>query len=238
MKQIIDIHSHMLPAVDDGCPTKKEALRMLKMYEKQNVEAVICTPHYGPCAITGASVDDAYTWIKSTGSPVNLYLGNEILAGRNTIDDIRSGDARTLAGSDYSLIEFEQWSYYTPAKEILADCIIFACIGLNVIIAHPERYTTLQLQPEYYKKLVDTGAKLQINAYDVYENTDRSVTRATQYLLRKKLVSFIGSDAHGAERRSPRLSTGVQWIYDHCDEKYADAIVHDNAAEIIKKGEA
>jgi tyrosine-protein phosphatase YwqE len=79
---------------------------------------------------------------------------------------------------------------------------------------------------------------LQINAYDVYENSNPLTVKTTQYLLNNKLVSFIGSDAHGAKRRSPALSAGVKWIYDHCPEAYSDAIVHDNAAKIIKEGEA
>ena len=55
----------------------------------------------------------------------------------------------------------------------------------------------------------------------------------TQYLLRSKMVSFIGSDAHGISHRPPMVGNGIRWIYDHLPEDYADAIVHDNAAKII-----
>ena len=235
MKRIIDIHSHILPRVDDGCQSEYEAKKMLEMYEAQNVEAVICTPHYGVCALLDADVDGAYKWIKSVDTNVNLYLGNEILMDKDVFKSIRDKKARPLAGSGFYLIEFEDWSYCSTADEILIGCATMASIGYNVILAHPERYFSLQLHEEYYDRIAKF-AYLQINAYDICDTDDNLAKRACQYMLKRKLVTFIGSDAHGADRRPPKLTNGIQWIYDHCETEYADAIVHDNAAKIIREG--
>ena len=140
--------------------------------------------------------------------------------------------------SKWILIEFEEWLYSSDAEEILAGMQWLSKTEYKVILAHPERYLNLQLHPEFYKKIAKTGVKMQINAFDVVQNTNRLAVEATKFLLKNKLVSFIGSDAHGAKKRSPELATGVKWIYDNCPEDYADAIVHDNAMEIIKEGEA
>lgn len=237
MKKIIDIHSHMLPGVDDGCKTKEEARKMLKMYEDQNVETVICTPHFGPCGIPDADVNDAFRWLRSTSKNVNLYLGNEILISSTTLRDVRSGKAHRLNGSKWILIEFEEWGAYSAgADEILAAMQWIAKSEYNIILAHPERYKNLQLNHEIYRKIAKAGVKLQINAYDICQNTNRETVEAARFLLDNRLVSFIGSDAHGAEKRSPELAKGVEWIYEHCPEDYADVIVHDNAAKIIKDG--
>lgn len=235
MKKIIDIHSHILPNVDDGCETKEEAKEMLAQYEEQNVEAVICTPHFGPCAMPHAEVNKAYDWIRNINSPVSLYLGNEILMANSTIRDLYRGKARTLAGTNWVLLEFENWYYCTPGDTMLACCKAISELGYSPIVAHPERYESLQENPDMCKAIADC-AKLQVNAYDIYSNPKTQITRTSQSLLTNGLVSFIGSDAHGSKRRAPALSTGVQWIYDHCPTEYADAVVHDNAAKIIREG--
>jgi len=225
MKNIIDIHSHILPGVDDGCKTGAEAIAMLRMYEDQGTEAVICTPHYGPCGITGVDVNGIFNWLQSVGSSVKLFLGNEVHASYLP-------GSRTLAGSDHILIEFEEWLYHTGEEEMLR--LLANVHDYIPVLAHPERYKTIQNNPDFCRKLTKKGIKLQINAYDVVQN--KNCAKTTQYLLKNRMVSFIGSDAHGALRRAPELSVGVQWIYDNCPEEYADAIVHDNAEKLIKGG--
>jgi len=233
MKKIIDIHSHILPGVDDGCGSKEEALEMIKIYEEQNVEAVICTPHFGPCGITGADVEAAFNWLTSTGSNVKLYLGNEILFTLNTMFAVKFGLARRMNNSRYILVEFDDWLYHSSAGEIVAGLKILSKSKYEIILAHPERYTSLQNNLDYYDMITKLGVKLQVNAYDIVKNKNQQTVIASRYILNNKLASFIGSDAHGAERRRPELKDGVKWIYDHCPEDYADAVVHDNAKKII-----
>ena len=238
MKPVIDIHSHILPAVDDGCPNFLVAMQMISAYENQGVKAVICTPHFGPCGITGADVEGTFMALQRINTPIKFYLGNEILFTHHTVKDLRNCSARTLAGSRYVLIEFEEWEeYHASPEEIKNAMLLLTKTEFTPILAHPERYTAIQSKPELCKLLVDNGVQLQINAYDITENQKSVVRKLTQQLITDGLVSDIGSDAHGM-RRKPALQTGVQWIYDHCPEEYADAIVHDNAADIIKEGEA
>jgi protein-tyrosine phosphatase len=233
MKKIIDIHSHILPGCDDGCSGKNEALRMLRMYEEQNVEAVICTPHFGPCTITGSNVSDSFLWLKNRSQNVKVYLGNEI-----HVDYINEANPMPLAGSKHALFEFEDWSYHINEDEMFRGLVAMLKTGYKPILAHPERYRLLQKNHRYYEQITRLGVRLQVNAYDICENEKDDVRNAAQFIINNELASFIGSDAHGAERRSPALSAGVKWIYEHCRENYADAIVHDNAAKIIKEGEA
>ena len=108
MKQLIDIHSHILPGVEDiGCPTKREARAMLKVYESMNAEAVICTPHFGVHGVKGANVAASFGWIQEIKSPVKRYLGQQILLTRFTLQDARRGIAKTLADSDRRFVDYE-----------------------------------------------------------------------------------------------------------------------------------
>jgi len=233
MKPVIDIHSHILPYVDDGSRSADESKAMLSMYESQNTEALICTPHFGPCAVQGVNVQGVFDWFSSTSSSVKLYFGNEINYTDSTLSDVRQGRAKTLAGSNYILVEFETWSFQSDALMIYSNMKRLTASEYIPVLAHAERYESLQYQEHFYEKLTKSGVKLQINAYDIYETQNRGIKRTTQMLLKNKLVSFIGSDAHGISRRAPALQTGVRWVYDHCPQDYADAIVHDNAAKII-----
>ncbi len=235
MKPIIDIHSHILPGADDGCSNQEEALAMLRMYEEQGVEAVVCTPHFGICARKGADVEGAFEWLCSVESPVKRYLGNEILLTRYTLQDTRRGIARRMADSDRILIEFDE---YADPGDIVEGMRWAGDSEFRPILAHAERYSLLRKQPELWRRIVENGAAIQINAYSVCEDTNPKTVEAARYLLENQLVSFIGSDAHGEFNRPPRLTKGVQWIYEHCPEDYADAIVHDNAAELIAKNRA
>ena len=230
MKKIIDIHSHILPAVDDGCQDREEALAMLRMYEEQGAEAIVCTPHFGICARKGADVDGAFAWLSFLESPVKRYLGNEILLTRYTLQDTRRGIARRMAGSDRILIEFDETE---AAGRILDDVRWTADSEFVPILAHAERYRMLQGNPEIYRQIAALGAEIQINAYSICEEQREGTRAAARYLLEHRLVSYLGSDAHGAERRPPRLAAGVQWIYDRCPEDYADTVVHDNAARLL-----
>ena len=235
MKKIIDIHSHILPAVDDGCPSQQEALAMLKMYEAQDAEAVVCTPHFGDCGKKGADVEGAFAWLRSVESPVKLFLGNEILLTRDSLQDVRRGIARRIAGSDRILIEFEEWGYHFAGLDEIMDGLKFAADSEFIpILAHAERYNCLQNNPEMYYRIRKLGAEIQINAWSVCEEQKESTMAAVRFLLANQLAGYLGSDAHGEHHRPPKLAKGVKWIYDHCPEMYADAVVHDNAAKILK----
>ena len=236
MKPVIDIHSHILPRVDDGCPNREEALAMLRMYEEQGAEAVVCTPHFGPCARQGADTEGAFAWLSSAETSVKLYQGNEILLTRYTLQDTRRGIARPLAGSGRLLIEFDEWGEFTRtgAEEIVEGLRQLGDSEFIPVLAHAERYGCLQKAPDLFFRIAENGAELQINAYDVCENSSPETVKTTRFLLENRLAKYLGSDAHGAKRRPPRLAAGVAWIYANCPEEYADAVVHDNAAELLR----
>ena len=230
MKKVIDLHSHILPGVDDGCPDRKEALAMLKMYEEQGVEAVVCTPHFGICGKEGADVEGAFAWLCSVESPVKRYLGNEILLTRYSLEDTRRDIARRIGGSDRILIEFDELE---EADRIVEGVCWAAESEFVPVLAHAERYRNLQGKTELYRQIAENGAEIQINAWSICEEQRAGTLAAARFLLENRLVSYIGSDAHGEYNRPPRLAKGVKWIYEHCPADYADAVVHDNAAKLL-----
>ena len=232
MKQLIDIHSHILPGVEDvGCPTKKEARAMLKAYEALNAEAVICTPHFGIHGVKGANVAESYQWIQTINSPVKRYLGQQILLTRFTLQDARRGIAKTLADSDRLFVDYELGVCYSAAVDIIDGMRELAKSEYKPILVQPEKYPGLQQYPELCCEIVNAGAQLQVNLRNIFsDNPD--IRRTAQFLIDNRLAAFAGSNAHNAEELA-LMKDGIRWIYDHCPEKYADAIIHDHAAAII-----
>lgn len=231
MKQLIDIHSHILPGVEDvGCPTKKEARAMLKAYEALNAEAVICTPHFGIHGVKGANVAESYQWIQTINSPVKRYLGQQILLTRFTLQDARRGIAKTLADSDRLFVDYELGVCYSAAVDIIDGMKELAKSEYKPILVQPEKYPGLQQYPELCCEIVNAGAQLQVNLRNIFsDNPD--IRRTAQFLIDNRLAAFAGSNAHNTEELA-LVKDGIRWIYDHCPEKYADAIIHDHAAAI------
>ena len=234
MKQLIDIHSHILPGVEEvGCPTKEEALAMLKTYEAMNAEAVICTPHFGIHGVKGANVAESFQWIQSINSPVKLYLGQQILLTRFTLKDARRGIAKPLANSNRLFVDYELGVCYSAAVDIIDGMKELAKSEYQPILVQPEKYPGLQQYPEICREIVNAGAQLQVNLRNVFSENPE-VQRTAKYLLDNRLAAFVGSNAHNTEELA-LVKDGISWVYDHCPEDYADAIVHDNAYGIIKE---
>lgn len=224
VKPFIDIHSHILPGEDDGCPNKDEALAMLRMYEDQGAKAVICTPQLDKNSKTN-DINRMFEWLCSVESAVKLYMGKEVRLPYCSLRDLRQ-----LAGSDRILIELDE---HTEASEIKKIVCKVADSGYVPVLANAERYQYLRNDLDLYYEIMREGAEFQIDVNDLREDVDERILETTRYLLEKRLANYIGSDAHGEFYMPPWFVDGVKWIYDHCPEEYADAVVHDNAAKLI-----
>ena len=233
LKSIIDIHSHILPGVDDGASVLSEYLDMIDIYKAQNVEAVICTPHFGPCGYPEADIPGVFTQCSSQTDSFGLFLGNEVLYTDSTLTDLRNKSAKTLNGTDYILVEFDEWKTYHVEKTFLVESLLkLAQSEYKPVLAHAERYEAVQYDLDICQFLSEHGVLLQVNAYDLFEQKKESCRNAAQWLAKNRLITFIGSDCHGYHR-PPNLLSGVNWLYNNVPEEYADAVVHGNAKKLL-----
>ena len=123
-----------------------------------------------------------------------------------------------------------------PTEEML-HCIKQIIIQTNtkVILAHAERYKYLAMDHKAVKLLQFMGCLFQVNAYSLVETENHTVKIFANWLLKNKLVSFIGSDMHQTNHRPPKVKTGIDFIYQHCEKSYADAICFENAEQLRYK---
>ena len=235
MNEIVDLHMHVVPGIDDGSRSIEESLQMLKLAAEQGVTDVFCTSHNGYCQEDGERYLAAFLRLQDAVNQakinVQIHKGCEILCAGEYIDDIIYGldieAFSTLGNSKYVLAELYS---DTKPSEALAIIKKFTDNGYKPIIAHMERnYNITNLM---VRLLIQSGALIQVNVFSFVDEADDEIRERARELLRNKYVHFIGSDAHCIDHRPPKISGGIQYILDNVDEEYAAKILRENAKQL------
>lgn len=203
---MVDIHSHILPCVDDGSPSVEMSVRMLSRYAEQGVTDVFCTPHQNRVLARADRLRAAFAALKERAShlPVRLYLGAEIYYYGEMIRDLEAGRLLTMNGTRYVLVEFS--SGY-PAESVPDAVYELKAAGYVPVVAHIERY--FYLNREDFFAVKQNGGLIQINASSL---SDKREKRRAHFLLRHGLADFIASDCHDEVRRPPDFSAAVRAV--------------------------
>jgi protein-tyrosine phosphatase len=190
-----DIHSHLLPGIDDGAKTMEQSLTYIHRLQELGFSKLFCTPHI---------YSDVYPNSPETILPVLSTVKAKMMASGLTIEI--GAAAEYMAESDFIaapglltlpdnhiLIEM---SYLTETPNI--DQIIFdlQVKGYKVILAHPERYNFYHKRTERYQRIKDAGCFMQLNLLSVSGYYGKSVQAMAEYLLQQNLYDFAGTDLH------------------------------------------
>src|SRR5690554_977578 len=231
--KFIDIHTHIIPNVDDGARSFTESLRMLELMIEQGVTDVIATPHINSNATTATWEKQVsqYEILKEKAKElnINLYLGAEVKYRKYLITHY---DKHVIENTNYILMEFS-WSTYEDIFGILES---LQEKGFKPIIAHVERYSYLSLDD--YKKLKAKGILLQVNAASFLGSGREHWIENAKLLIKEKLVDFIATDAHNTETRVPNIKKAYQELKGKLSENYLNDIFYNNPSKIIKKVKA
>lgn len=200
-----DIHSHILPALDDGADNTDTALKMLKMAEMLGTEHIIATTHY----VSGSMENDAATIERKTrelreaaaeaGLSISIYPGVEVFLSPDIPELIDKEIIHTLNGSSFVLVELPM-----DIIPVYTDDVMFRMQlkGLTPIIAHPERNAAIRRNPGILESLCDRGILAQANSGSITGLYGREVRSAVLKLIRKGMIRFVASDAHSVGGRS------------------------------------
>lgn len=235
MTGICDMHSHILPGLDDGSKSMEETMQVLHEAVKQQIAYMIVTPHFYP----GKYVPSASQILESLAGVqeqciaqrlnITLYPGQECFYYSKLTHHLDIGNALTLANSRYVLIEFEPDSPFTYIVNGLRD---LQNHGYRPILAHFERYICLR-EEEKLKKLKEQGILLQMN-FDMLILKDGIFHRNPwRKLLKAGYVDFLGSDCHGMDFRPLHVKEACQWLEAHLDEQSRIQLLETNIQKII-----
>lgn len=237
MRGLTDIHNHILPTVDDGAKTIKEALEMLRLEVDDGVKNVIFTPHYRKGMFEASIKEIKWKFLKFSeivkreGIDIELYLGRECYANTGLVEKIQSHSIFRMNGTRYVLVEF---SYYDEFQKIRNCVYEMVSEGYHPILAHIERYACLCKHLEYVEELIRLGAYIQVNASAILGESGLFQKYFCKKLLQRHLVHFIASDAHNLQNRKPNLKECKMYVEKKIGVKYAREIFLENPQLILK----
>ena len=232
-----DLHSHLLYGIDDGCKNIEESIPLLKGLEKEGVTEIMLTPHYIENTNYNSNNFEKQTIFEELCQKVEeekinikLYLGNEVYITPNMIELIEQGEIKTLNNSKYLLFEIPLNNINQNTLEIVNNLVSH---GYSPILAHPERYRYFQEHPRAIEDYLRSGILLQINYTSLFGKYGIVAEKTAKLFLKKKWVSFIGSDIHhNLELNKKKLEKKLLRITR--DKNYTKDLLEDNFDKVIQ----
>lgn len=227
---MVDIHCHILPAIDDGPGHMDESVAMAHMAAADGITHIVATPHIKheliePSRIA-ALIKELNQRLGAQGVELTVLGGADVSA----VLDPSLLKSYTINGTDYILIEFPHTHLPSNAKHVVFG---FAAKGFRPIVTHPERNISVIKEPSLAQGLVDSGGLLQVTGGSLTGEFGAEAKKCAISLLKKGLVHFIASDAHSVSWRPPVLSFALEAAASLVGLDNARVLVHDNPGKII-----
>lgn len=231
-----DLHSHILPGVDDGPSSMEETKEMLRIALEEGIHTIIATPHYE--SAKGQNTEEIQKIIeqvlieaKTISPDFTIYPGNELYYSDSVIEDLKAKKAFTLAGTNYVLVEFSVRESYDSIFKGLRNLV---SAGYFPILAHVERYQCLHKQEERIYDLIDLGAYIQMNCDSLEMGFFHMESKYHRSLLTKGLVHFLSSDCHDTKYRKPLLGSIAKNLRKKVEHKKLDEILIENPKTLLE----
>lgn len=222
----VELHCHLLPAIDDGPPDEEHSLALAEALLADGTDLVAVTPHrtrrlMTPVAELRARVDELRALLAHAGLPLTVLSGSEVAVDALIDMDPAEVQALRLGETGPLLVELPlrpaagdpSW----PVRELLAG-------GTPVLLAHPERCPMLRDDLDRLVELRELGARSQTNAGSLLGEFGPITQLAAAQMLDAGLVDVIASDSHHHSLRPPRMREIRQWLAEHRPSVDADAL--------------
>lgn len=232
---IIDIHAHILPGVDDGAADWEEARWMLQCAYEQGIRTVIATPHYSHRQEVGKLRELAgrlETEAKKIAPDYHIYMGQEILYFDSMVERLQEGQALTLAGSRYVLVEFMP---EVPYQKLYQAIRKIRMSGYRPVIAHVERYGALREEGRL-EELAEAGCRMQMNYRSLQGGIFDKNARWCRKQVQEGRIDVLGTDAHHRDYRTPEIKKSLEWLEAYTDGETLAAMTRGNARRILEAG--
>ncbi|ULL19408.1 tyrosine protein phosphatase [Paenibacillus sp. H1-7] len=212
---MIDIHSHILPGVDDGAEDMEETVLMAQAAVEEGIHTLIATPHHAngkydnPMEKVERSVREVNRVLEQQNIPLTILPGQEIRLYSDLPEDLHQQVARTLHSSRYILIEFPSREIPKQTDELFHELRV---MGLVPVIAHPERNMEIAQDPMKLQRIIQQGALSQVTTHSLNGLFGKSIQKLSLDMCKQHLVHFVSSDAHNMSHRAFGLRQAYAFI--------------------------
>lgn len=237
--KFIDLHAHMLPGLDDGAQTMADSIEMAKIAVQSGVRILVVTPHanqrgrfenYATPEMQQIYEDFCHELHKQR-IPLRVLQGMEIYASGDVVELIHRRMLCSMAGTHYYLIEFP---FHCPADDISYLLREMLSNGFIPIVAHPERYSCVQEDPEELQRWRQMGCVAQLNRGSVHGQFGSRCATAAETLIRLGYVDVFGSDCHGIRHRTPEMHSIYHYLQKNYGESRASELLLNNPLKILR----
>lgn len=208
----VDLHCHMLPGIDDGSKSLDQSIAMAEMAVADGIGTMVLTPHHLNGIYINFSdfirdqVDNLRRELRIRGIELELLPGSELHLVPELPEQLAAGRALTIADRGRAaLVELPVHTVPVGSTQVLGQLLD---MGIQPVIAHPERNSGLRRHPEQLTEWVDMGCLAQVTAQSCTGRFGREVRRAAREMIQSGVIHIMASDAHRDKRRIPELSMG------------------------------
>lgn len=194
-----DIHSHLLPGIDDGSPDAKTSVEYIRGLKELGFEKLICTPHIfkeiypnSPDTIGGA-LDTLREELRRQNVHIDISAGAEYMLNTDFDGILGGGEQLMLLPGNHILVEMSYISETPNVEQYIFDLNIR---GYKPILAHPERYVFYHRNYAQYRRLKEMGALLQANILSFTGYYGKEIKSVAEKLLKDNLLDLLGTDLH------------------------------------------
>lgn len=233
---MIDLHSHILPGIDDGAVDIQVSIEMAKMAVADGTTILACTPHFMPgiydnsVAILNRAVAELTEKLLELQVPLKLVTGGDLHIAPDLQSQLAARTVPTLADLKYFL--FEPPHHVAPPN-LIKYCQRLLDGGFTPILTHPERFTWIENHYELICELDDIGIPLQLTAKSVTGAFGKRPKYWSDRMLDEGRVDFIASDAHNITSRPPGLSKAHEFVETRLGKEAADKMVLTNPLKVM-----
>lgn len=195
----VDIHSHLIPAIDDGVQSIEESLDILKKFEALGYKKVITTPHTMAefYANTPKSIGDGLAVmqkaIATNGLNIQLEAATEYYLDEHFVSKIDQDEPLMAFGDKYVLVET---GFINQPPELKEVSFKLSMKGYKMVYAHPERYLYLQENKQLIEELMDRKVIFQLNAVSLTGCYGKPIQKFAERLIEMGVIQMVGSDCH------------------------------------------
>lgn len=232
----IDIHSHILPNMDDGSRSLRQSLSMLHTACEEGIGLMIATPHNMPgkgcpdAELVRAAVEKLAEQAAQEDLPIEILCGTEYYYREEVLELLEAEQGITLGNSGCILVEFDPMADRIYFRNALRNIL---GTGYRPVVAHVERYGKVLEDLSLLRDLKKMGILLQVNAFSVTGENGRQARKAVRKLLKDGLVDFVATDAHSDGRRAPYMAKCAEVLYRKYGGSYADTLLFGNAERLL-----
>jgi len=230
---VIDIHSHILPGLDDGSHSLEESLAMLQMAAAAGTTDIVATPHANhEYRFDPEVVEQQIASLQAAiGETPRIHYGCDFqLTPENIEDAIRRPTRYSINHRGYLLVEFSDFLIPKTTADIFSR---FLQAGLCPIVTHPERNQLLQSKLPVLAEWVEQGALVQVTAQSLLGKFGKAAKSTAHELMRNGTVHFLASDAHDREYRTTALDAAWRYVESTFSAEAAVRLLEENPRAVL-----